>query len=64
MAEYWTAEKLEEAAARELLSHGGSRDELSRLREYFRKRAQDKYQTVLIPDDMSAQSDQFSSPER
>ena len=64
MAEYWTAEKLEEAAASELLSHGGSRNELSRLREHFRKRALDKYQIVLIPDDTSAQSDQLSSPER
>jgi hypothetical protein len=50
-ADIWTEERLEALAIGELLKHGGSRDDLSRLREYFRKRAEDKYRIVLIPDD-------------
>jgi hypothetical protein len=63
-AEIWTPERLEQAACEELACHGGSRDDLSRLREYFRTRAQEKYQEVLIPADRSAQSDQISPPKR
>jgi hypothetical protein len=61
---FWTNERLEEAAVSELLKHGGSHEDLSRLREHFRKRAEEKYQDVLIPADDSAQSDQNSVPKR
>ena len=42
MAEYWTLEKLEEAAVNELLSHGGNQDDLKRLRQHFRDVANNK----------------------
>ena len=63
-ADIWTEECPEAPAIGELLRHGGSRDDLSRLREHFRKRAQEKYQDVLIPADESAQIDQLSPPKR
>jgi hypothetical protein len=56
MAERWTDEALQEAAVSELLRHGGSRDDLSRLREHFSKRVQETYHDVLIPADDGAQS--------
>jgi len=61
---FWTDEMLQDAAIGELLKHGGNRDDLSRLREYFRKRAEAKYQDVLIPADESAQIDQLSPLKR
>ena len=42
MAEYWTLEKLEEAAVNELLSHGGNQDDLKRLHQHFRDIANNK----------------------
>jgi hypothetical protein len=63
-AEIWRPERLEQAAVDELACHGGSRADLIRLREYFRKRAQEKYQDVFISADTGAQTDQFSRPKR
>jgi len=48
---FWTNEKLQQAALDEALRHGASRDDVGRLRELFRQRAVEKYQTPLIPDD-------------
>jgi hypothetical protein len=55
-ADIWTEERLEAPAIGELISHGGSRDDLSRLREHFRKRAVEKYQAPLIPDENGLES--------
>jgi hypothetical protein len=38
--EIWTAERLQQAALEELARHGGSQDDLRRLREHFRKAAE------------------------
>jgi hypothetical protein len=35
MAEYWTAEKLQEAAITELLQHGGNKADIALLRAEF-----------------------------
>jgi hypothetical protein len=39
----------------EAARHGASREDLSRLREYFRKRAEDKFETALSPEKNGAQ---------
>ncbi len=35
--EIWTVDRLRQMAIEELLAHGGNRDDLTRLREHFRK---------------------------
>jgi hypothetical protein len=37
MTEFWTQDRLQEAAVAELLRHGGSKQDADRLREHFRK---------------------------
>jgi hypothetical protein len=49
-AEIWTTERLQRAALDELTRHGGSPDDLRRLREHFRKIAQPENHNAEIPE--------------